>query len=131
MMGSSMPKTEYDLKHYDDVIMGAIAPQITSLTIVHSTVYSDADQRKHQSSATLAFLRGIHRTNGQLRGKKFPFDNVIMRPLCILFLHRVDIIINVDNRQWPMFMAHTIDCAVSVEIDSSQPGVQLNNDDRV
>ena len=48
-------------KHYSDVIMGAIASQITSLTIVYSTVYSDADQRKHQSSASLAFVRGIHR----------------------------------------------------------------------
>ena len=47
--------------HYGDVIMGAIASQITSLTIVYSTVYSDADQRKHQSSASLAFVRGIHR----------------------------------------------------------------------
>ena len=51
--------------HCDDVIMGAMASQITSLTIVYSTVYSDADQRKHQSSASLAFVRGIHRTNGQ------------------------------------------------------------------
>ena len=41
--------------------MGAIASQITSLTIVYSTVYSDADQRKHQSSASLAFVRGIPR----------------------------------------------------------------------
>ena len=40
--------------HYDDVIMGTIASQITSLTIVYSTVYSGADQRKHQSSASLA-----------------------------------------------------------------------------
>ena len=41
--------------------MGAIASQITSLTIVYSTVYSGADKRKHQSSASLAFVRGIHR----------------------------------------------------------------------
>ena len=41
--------------------MGSIAPQITSFTIVYSTVYSDADQRKHQSSVSLAFVRGIHR----------------------------------------------------------------------
>ena len=47
--------------HCGDVVMGAIASQITSLTIVYSTVYSDADQRKHQSSASLAFVRGIHR----------------------------------------------------------------------
>ena len=48
-------------EHYNDVIMGAIASQITSLTIVYSMVYSGADQRKHQSSASLAFVRGIHR----------------------------------------------------------------------
>ena len=42
--------------------MGAIASQITSFRIVYSTVYSGADQRKHQSSASLAFVRGIHRT---------------------------------------------------------------------
>ena len=39
--------------HYNDVIMGVIASQITSLTIVFSTVYSDADHRKHQSPASL------------------------------------------------------------------------------
>ena len=43
--------------------MGEIAFQITNLTIVYSTVYSDADQRKHQSSASLAFVRG-HRVCG-------------------------------------------------------------------
>ena len=47
--------------HYDDVVMGAMASQITSLAIVYSTVYSDADQTKYQSSASLAFVRGIHR----------------------------------------------------------------------
>ena len=51
----------WPLKHYNDVIISAIASQITSLTIVYSTVYSDADQRKHQSSASLAFVLGIHR----------------------------------------------------------------------
>ena len=48
------------LSYYNDVIMGAIASQITSLTIVYSTVYSDADQRKYQSSASLAFVWVIH-----------------------------------------------------------------------
>ena len=47
--------------HYNDVIMSSLASQITSLTIVYSTVYSRADQRKHQGSASLAFVRGIHR----------------------------------------------------------------------
>ena len=53
---------EYSLIDYNDIIMGAMASQITSLTIVYSTVYSGADQRKHQSSASLAFARGIHRS---------------------------------------------------------------------
>ena len=46
--------------YYDDVIMSAIASQITSLTIVYSTVYPGADQSKHQSSVSLAFVCGIH-----------------------------------------------------------------------
>ena len=41
--------------------MGAMASQITSPAIVYSTVYSGADQRKHQSSVSLAFVRGFHR----------------------------------------------------------------------
>ena len=64
--------------------MRAIASQITSLAIVYSTVYSDADQRKHQSSAALAFVWGIHRgpVNSPHKWpatrKMFPFDDVIM-----------------------------------------------------
>ena len=66
-----IPTQSGSRKHYNDVIMGAIASQITCLTIVYSIVYSDADQRKRQNSASLAFVRGIHRdrwiprTNGQ------------------------------------------------------------------
>ena len=47
--------------HYNDVIISVLASQITSLMIVYSTIYSGTDQRKHQSSASLAFVRGIHR----------------------------------------------------------------------
>ena len=50
---------------YSDVIMDTVASQTTSLTIVYSAIYSDADQRKHQSSAPQAFLRWIPRTSGQ------------------------------------------------------------------
>ena len=66
-------------------IMGAIASQITSLTIVYSAVYSDTDQRKHQSSASLAFVWGIHRSpvnsphQWTVTRKMFPFDDVIMK----------------------------------------------------
>ena len=64
--------------------MGAMASQITSLTIVYSTVYSGADQRKHQSSASLAFVKGIHRWpvnsphKGPVTRNMFPLHNVIM-----------------------------------------------------
>ena len=73
------------LKHYCDVIMGAMASQITSLTIVCSTVYSGADEGKHQSSALMTFVRGIHRWpvnsphKGPVTRKMFPFDDVIMK----------------------------------------------------
>ena len=79
--------------HENDVIMGAIASQITSLTSVYSIVYSDADQRKHQSSASLAFVRGIHRGpvnsphKWPVMRKMFPFDDVIMSLRCISMFH--------------------------------------------
>ena len=82
----SFPLTTNNIEHYDDVIMGAIASQITSLTIVYSTVYSGANQSKHQSSASLAFVRGIHWGSvnsphkSPVTRKKFPFDDVIMAP---------------------------------------------------
>ena len=76
------------------MIMGTIVSLITSLTIVYSTVYSDADQGKHQSSASLAFVWGIHR--GQVNSahkwpvtrKMFPFDDVIMYCRILLDLIR-------------------------------------------
>ena len=65
--------------------MGTIASQSTSLAIVYSIVYSSADQRKHQSSASLAFVREIHRGpvnsphKWPVTRKMFPFDDVIMQ----------------------------------------------------
>ena len=76
--------------HYADVMMGAIASQITSRTIVYSTVYSNADQGKHQSSASLAFVRGIHRWpvnsphKWPVMRKMFPFDYIIMEWIIIV-----------------------------------------------
>ena len=64
--------------------MSAIASQITSHTLVYSNVCSGANQRKHHSSASLAFVRGIHRWpvnspyKWQATRKMFPFDDVIM-----------------------------------------------------
>ena len=70
--------------HYSDVIMNAMSPQITSLTTVYSTVYWGTDQRKHQSSAWLDFVRGIHRWpvnsphKGPVTRKMLQFEYVIM-----------------------------------------------------
>ena len=78
------------IAHYIDVIMTTMASKMTSLTVVYSTVYSDADQRKHQSSASLAFVWGIHRDRwiphrkGQLRRKCFD----LMTSSCPVLCHR-------------------------------------------
>ena len=80
--------------NYNDVIMSAMTSQSTSLTIVYSSVYSGADQGKHQSSASLAFVRGIHRWpmnsphKGPVTLKMLPFDDVIMS-ICDVCLMRV------------------------------------------
>ena len=64
--------------------MSAMASQITSTTMVYATVYSGADQRKHQSPVSLAFVRGIHRGpvnsphKGQVTRKMFSFDTVVI-----------------------------------------------------
>ena len=94
------------LPHYNDVIMGAIASLITSLTIVYASVYSSAYQRKHQGSASLAFVRGIHRghkwpvtaENVSIRwrhheipemGKVFQCQDVIMQFVALWTLHNL------------------------------------------
>ena len=98
--------------------MSAIASQITSLAIVYSIVYSDADQRKH-STASLAFVRGIHRGpvnsphKGPVTRKMFPVDDIIMKTnwpfaddiskynlLNEKFLH-----FQADTK-WPLFCRH-------------------------
>ena len=77
-------RTLLHIKHYNGVTMSDIASQITSLAIVYSTVYSDSDQRKLQSPASLAFVRGICRWpvnsphKGPVTRKMFAFDDVIM-----------------------------------------------------
>ena len=64
--------------------MDAIASHITSLTIVYSTVYSGSNQRKRQCSASLAFVRAIHRSpvncphKWPVTRKMLSFDDAIM-----------------------------------------------------
>ena len=78
-------KAVYPIKyHYIDVIMSTMASQITSLMIVYSSIYWGTDQRKHQSSASLAFVWGIHwgpvnsPHKWPVTRKMFPLDDVIM-----------------------------------------------------
>ena len=79
-----IPLVPSSLVPYSDVIMGPMASQITSLTIVYSTVYSGANQRKHQSSTLLAFGRGIHQMlvnsphKWPVKRKMIPFDDALM-----------------------------------------------------
>ena len=84
--------------------MGATASQITSLTIVYSSVFSGADQRKHRRSASLAFVWRIHRWpvnsphKWRVTRKMFPFDDVTMiiygASLCFLQYTR-------EEAYWP------------------------------
>ena len=70
--------------HYSDIILSAMASQTTGVSIVYPNVCSGACQRKHQSSASLAFVRGIHRSlvnsphKGPVTRKMLPFHDVIM-----------------------------------------------------
>ena len=80
-------KSTMQAMHYSDVIMGAMVFQITGMTIAYSTVCSGVDKRRHQSSASLAFVRGIHRWpvnsphKRPVTRKMFPFDDVIMESI--------------------------------------------------
>ena len=93
--------------HYDYVIMDSIASQITSLAIVYSTVHSGADQSKHQSSASLAFVWEIHRWpvnfphKWPVTRKMFPFDDVIVVDVAKLYKpqERKDVVLDV-RRSW-------------------------------
>ena len=80
--------------HYNDVIMTTMASQITSVAVVYSIVYSDADQRKYQNSASLAFVWWIHRgpVNSPHKRpetrKMSPFDDVIISGKILCFTHQ-------------------------------------------
>ena len=100
--------------HSSDVIWGAIASQITSVTIVYSTVCSSVNQRPHQSSAPLPFVRGIHRwpVNSShkwpVTRKMFPFDNVIMWNHHGSSRHMV-----AELRKWKLFEKTLIICMIN------------------
>ena len=106
--------------HYNDVKMTTMASQITSLTVVYPIVYSGADHRKHQSCASLAFVRGIHRdrwilrTKGQLRGKCFHLmtsscTKEEFNGLCHSKNADIFLILTISISAWPWFIQR-IDC---------------------
>ena len=79
--------------------MSAMTPLVTGVSLVYSSVCSGADQRKHQSSASLAYVRGIHRWpvyslyKGPVTRKMFPFDDVIMMKwLVCIVINETDLI---------------------------------------
>ena len=93
--------------HYNDVLMTMKASQITILTFVYSTVNSGADQRKYQGPASLAFVRGIHRSpvnsphKRPVTRKMFPFDDVIMLVSCFTDSPVTVTEVNKGHRQVP------------------------------
>ena len=88
----SLSKCVYFTKYYSDVTMSTMASQIFGVSTVCFAVCSDADQRKHQSSASLAFVRGIHRWlvnsphKGPVTRKMFSFGDVFMINLIFFLL---------------------------------------------
>ena len=102
--------------HYADVIMDTIGSQITSLLIVYSTIYSDTDQRKHPSSASLTFVRGIHW--GQVNyphkwivtRKMFPFQNFELAQLTEFDIHQTDYTVFGKKKSKFTCLAHCFTC---------------------
>ena len=123
---TNTPPPNPTLFHWNGVIMGAMASQIISLTIVYSTVYSDGDKKKHQNSASLAFMRGIHRRPVNSRHKwpvtrkMIPFDDVIMsvswKSLVRVFWHLTNLSDTFSNDQerhftYAVYMLPKGDCS--------------------
>ena len=89
--------------NYNDVKMSTMASQITSLAIVYSAVYSGTCQRKHQSSAPLAFMRGIHR---------WPVNSPHKRPVTRK-------IFPFDDVKWKFQLSHLLSLTAKFEIDET------------
>ena len=112
--------------HYSDVMM---ASQITSLAIVYSTVYSGADQRKCQSSTSLAFERGIHRWpvnsphKWPVTRKMFQFDDVTCRMVSRYMSFTRETHISRSHSLWNF----TSICVISEDTISWQPISRLRD----
>ena len=120
--------------------MAAMASQITSLTIVYSIVYSGGNQRKHQSSASLAFVRRIHRWpvnsthKWPVTRKRFPFDDVIMwctgTNLQPGHLHtHVDYLLSIVNQVTQKFTLNYMSLLRYVQTENKSPTEPVNTAD--
>ena len=85
------------ISHYCNVIMGVMASQITSLTIVYSTVHSGADLKKHQSSASLAFgFPAQMASNAEMVSIWWRHHDVVISMLCYSIAFHNDKVPNVS-----------------------------------
>ena len=107
------------MNHYIDVIMRAVAPQITSVFIAYSTVCSGVDQRKHQSSASPTFVRGIHwwpvnsPHKGPVTQKMFPFDDVIM--ITDLINAVIEELVGTWGNEWMKSICNVCMCLINLQ----------------
>ena len=98
----------FPVTHYSGVMMRAMASHSPAARMICSAIYSGADQRKRQSSASLAFVRGIHwwpvnfPHKKPVTRKRFPFGDVIMGFLCAEFTgHRwIPLTKDSDGEHW-------------------------------
>ena len=98
LLNSRIANRSHPIKfiHYSDAIINVKVSQMTGVSIVFSTVYLGTYQRKHHSSASLAFVRVIHwwpvdsPHKGSLKRKVFPFDYAIMQLMMTLTANRVN-----------------------------------------
>ena len=114
-------KLTRECEHYSDFIRSVMTSQITGVSIVRSTVCWGTDQRKHQISASLVFVRGIHQSpvnsphKGPVTRKRFRFDDVIMEAIDSYRNNKVTLmVINVSHefgylRTWSQYK-HIVVC---------------------
>ena len=114
--------------HYRDLIMSAMVSQITSLTIVYSTVYSATDQISYRSSAPLAFVWGIQRWRVNfphkwpVTRKMFPFDDVIILSVCFTACYGLKQALH----DWPFMRATTRDLQIPLTTASHAESVLMS-----
>ena len=105
--------------HYSDVILSAMVSQITGVLIVCSTVCSGADQIKHQSSTSLAFVRGIHRWP-----HKGPVTRICFHIMTSLWIaHGILLLIFINKKNnWQLWQGYLICELFDDPVRIIQPG---------